>query len=73
MSRKDKSVGANKQICTMLSDMCFGPFHFEAALIFRDSMLINSILTNSEAWYRLKQQEVDILEKCVENCVENVF
>jgi hypothetical protein len=73
MSRRDKSVGANKQICTMLSDMCFGPFHFEAALIFRDSMLINSILTNSEAWYRLKQQEVDILEKCDENLLRMFF
>ena len=73
LSRKDKSVGANKQICSMLNEMCFGPFHFEAAIIFRDSILINSILTNSEAWYRVKQQEIDILEKCDESLLRMIL
>ena len=30
------------------------PFHFEVALILRSSLLLNGILTNSEAWYGLK-------------------
>ena len=73
MSRKDKSVGINKQILTMMNDWCFGPFHFEVAVIFRESMLLSSILTNCEAWYRVKEQEVVILERCDENLLRMFF
>ena len=44
LSRKYKSIGINKQIIKMLNDWCFGPFHFEVALMFRESMLSGSIL-----------------------------
>ena len=73
LSRKDKSIGINKQICSMLNDWCFGPFHFEVALIFRESMLLSSILTNCEAWYKVNQEERNILERCDENLLRMIF
>ena len=38
-----------KQIATILDEICFGPFLFEVSLILRDSLLLSSILVNSEA------------------------
>ena len=73
MSRKDKLVGVIKQICSILDETCFGNFHFEVAMILRGSLLLNSILTNSEAWYHLKEEELRILEKCDENLLRKIF
>ena len=39
----------------------------------RDSLLLNSILTNSEAWYHVKQEEIEILERCDESLLRNFF
>ena len=57
----------------MMNDWCFGPFHFKVAVIFRKSMLLSSILTNCEAWYRVKEQEVVFLERCDENLLRMFF
>ena len=51
IARKEKSNGIVKQITAILEDICFGPFHFEVAVILRDSLFFSSILVNSEAWY----------------------
>ena len=53
-ARRSKSVGIIKQINRMLNEVCYGPYHFEVALLFRESFLLNGILTNSEAWYNVK-------------------
>ena len=37
LSRKDKAVGVIKQIESILNDICFGSFHFEVAIMLRDS------------------------------------
>ena len=53
--------------------MCFGDFHFEVAIILRDSLLLNGILTNSEAWYHIREEELRILEKCDESLLRKIF
>ena len=73
VARRAKSVGINKQINKMLNEVCYGPFHFEVALIFRESFLLNGILTNSEAWYNVKLQELEMLEKCDENLIQSIL
>ena len=67
IERKNKSNGIIKQIGTILEEICYGKFHFEVAVMLRDSLLLNGILTNSEAWYNVKVEEVEILERCDEN------
>ena len=47
----------------MLEDICFGPFTFEVAITMRDSFLISSTLTNSEAWLGLRTNETEQLEQ----------
>ena len=66
-SRKGKAVGIINQITSILQDICFGPFHMEVALMLRNSLFINSILVNSEAWYGLTDEEIIELEKEDEN------
>jgi hypothetical protein len=72
-ARKDKGEGIRKQIITMLEDVCFGPYEFEVANIWRNSLFINSILTNSETWYNLSKTEVDQLEQVDEQLLRSIL
>ena len=72
-ARKDKGEGIRKQIIAMLEDVCFGPFEFEVADIWRNSLFINSILTNSETWYNLSKTEVDQLEQIDEQLLRDIL
>ena len=60
--RKSKGFGAANKIISILEETCFGPYYFECAIILRNSLLINGILTNVEAWYGLAASEIEILE-----------
>ena len=73
VSRQNKSYGINKQIGSMLREVCYGPYFFEVAMIYRESLLLSSILTNSEAWYKVTKQDIDTLEKCDESLLRMVF
>ena len=57
-ARKAKGFVIVDKISSMLEDIFFGPFYFEVALILRSSLFINSILLNSEVWYRLTKADV---------------
>ena len=72
-SRKSKGVGAVSQIMSMLEEISFGPFYFEVAMVLRSSLLTNSILTNSEAWYGLTQSDIDSLEWNDLNLLRRIF
>ena len=60
--RKCKGLGAVNKIMSILEETCFGPFFFECAVILRNSLLINGILTNAEAWYGLTKNDIETLE-----------
>ena len=66
-ARKGKGFSTNNKIMNMIEDICFGPFTFEVSLTLRDSFLISSILTNSEAWLGLSNSEVEKLEQVDES------
>ena len=46
----------------MLDGIPFGQFYFEIALILRNSLLVSSMLCNSEAWYNITNSELNFLE-----------
>jgi hypothetical protein len=62
-SRKAKGIGAGNKIMDYLEETIFGPFYFEVVFILRNSMFLNSILTNSEAWYGLSLTEIEQLQQ----------
>jgi hypothetical protein len=65
-SRIGKGAGIKNQIMYIFDDVCFGPYTFKVALVFRDSLLINSILTNSEEWHALSLTEIGQIEQADE-------
>ena len=72
-ARQDKGQGIVDQICSILEGTVYGPFHFEVALILRSSLLLNGILTNSEAWYGLKTAAYEKLEQVDEQLLRRIL
>ena len=60
--RYNKGIGISNQIIGMLKEISFGQHYFEKAVLFRQSMLINSILCNSEVLYGLSKTHIETLE-----------
>ena len=61
-ARKNRGTGIIIQIQSILEDICFGKYHFEVAMILRNSFLLGSLLTNAEAWYNLSTSNITKLE-----------
>ena len=74
-SRAMKAIGINSQISSILSNISLGMFHFEIALVLRESMLINAILINSESWYFVSKKNLEYFEaadiKLFQNCFKS--
>ena len=61
-ARVSKGKGIMCKILTYLDGIPFGKFYFEIALILRNSLMLSSILFNSEAWYNISKAELDLIE-----------
>lgn len=71
--RKNRGLGAANQIQQLLDDLCLGEYYFEAANILRNSLLLSSLLSNSETWYDLTKKEISDLESVDEILLRKVF
>ena len=71
--RKKKGIGIISQLMNKLEGTVYGPYHFEVSLILRQSHLLSSILTNSEAWYGLKTSDIEQLEQVDESYLRRVL
>ena len=60
---RNKGVGIQNKIVTILNTISAGKFHFEVAVILRNSYLISSILKSSEVWYIVTIEEIARLEQ----------
>ena len=60
--RISKGLGVVNQIFDILGNVNFGSHIFEIAMLLRESMLVNGILTNTEVWYNLNKNEVEEFE-----------
>ena len=61
-ARVSKGKGIVTRIMTLLEGIPFGKFYFEVAMILRNSLLVSSMLFNSEAWYNVSNAELELLE-----------
>ena len=73
MARKAKGHGIVKQIQDMLEAICFGPYEIEVALLLRNALLLNGILTNSEVWYGTTLEETKQLEQIDEILLRKIL
>ena len=47
----------------MINMVSLGHYHFEIALILRDSLLISKLVFNSEIWYNISDKQLEKLEQ----------
>ena len=60
--RVAKGKGITNRIFTILEGVPLGRRYFEIGMLLRDSILISSMLFNSEAWYNITKNELELLE-----------
>ena len=56
--RKNKGLGTISQIMDILDTVYFGKYYFEVALVLRSSLLLSSLLLNSELWVNLTDKDI---------------
>ena len=56
--RGQRSEGIITQISSILSSIHLGSFHFDIAMVLRDSQFVNSVMTNSEIWHNVKLHHI---------------
>ena len=61
-SKVSRGLGAINEIMSILEENCFGKYNFEVLTTLRNSLFINSILSNSASWYNLKKEDLKRLE-----------
>ena len=61
-ARVNKGTGIVRKILTILDGIPFGKYHYEAGVILRNSLLVSSMLFNSEVWYNITKSELELLE-----------
>ena len=59
----NRGIGIINKIQTILETMFFGSYHFEIGKTMIDSMLLGSILNNSEVAYNLTLNEIEKIKK----------
>ena len=71
--RVGKGLGIVSQIMDILKNVSFGIHYFEIGATLRESMLVNGLLTNSEIWYGLSENEVKRLEEVDRLLLRQIF
>ena len=61
-NRIGKGLGKISDIMNMLEKISLGQKYFKIALVLRESLFLNSILTNSDVWYGLTKTDIKLLE-----------
>ena len=72
-ARANKGNGSVNTIMSLLEEISFGEHYFYMAILFRNSMLINSLLSSSEALYGIETKHIKILEKCDRDLLSRLF
>ena len=72
-ARVCKGRGAVKQITQMLSDLFLGPYYYEAFSVLRLSLLLSSLISNSESLVGLTKKQITELESVDEELFRNIF
>ena len=61
-NRIGKGIGIISEIMNILEKVTLGEHYFSTALLLRESLFINSVLSSSEIWYDLSRAEIKQLE-----------
>ena len=68
-----KGIGMKNKIKTILEHRPGGKYHFEIAVILRNAFLISSMISSSEVWYNITENEYRQLERTDETLIREIF
>ena len=60
--RIKKGNGIVKKILDIMDGIPFGKLYFQVAILLRNSLLVSSLLCNSEAWFNVTKPELNLIE-----------
>ena len=72
-ARIARGVGKINEIVSILETISFGHQYFRIAVLLREALFLNSILTNAEIWYGIKSSEIMELEDLDRNLLRRAF
>ena len=72
-TRRKRGLVAVNVIMSKLEQLTLGPYYFQTAVIFRNSLLLSTMLTNVESWFGLTDKEVETLEKVDEQLMRRIM
>ena len=72
-SRLAKGLGIISQIMNILESVTLGEHFFATAVLLRETMFLNGILTNTEIWYGLKKSELEELENLDKSLLRQIL
>jgi hypothetical protein len=62
-SRTKKGLGTSKDNKKILDRSCFGPYLLPKAVVLRDSIMVSTLLSCSEVWYGVTEDDLGRLEQ----------
>jgi hypothetical protein len=68
-SRKSKGQGIISEILSILDEISLGHHRIDVAMKFREVMLFNGILYNSEAWHGVTKKNIKTLQSIDESLI----
>ena len=71
--RIGKGIGKINEILSILDTISFGHQYFRILILLREAMFINSILTNADIWFGVKDSEVSELEDLDRSLLRRAF
>ena len=72
-ARVAKGLNAGKTIVQILDEVCFGPYTTEVFLILRNSLMLSTLLSNGESWYRVTKENIESLESVDTQIIRQQF
>ena len=71
--RKQKGFGIVSQIVAIVKEAPQGKWRMKSGMLLRNSMLVNSMLFNSEAWHGIVKNDEQVLSRVDESYYEHFF
>ena len=72
-TRRKRGLIAINVIMSKLEQLTLGSWYFETAVIFRNALLLSTLLCNTESWVGLTDKEVEALEKVDEQLMRRIL
>ena len=71
--RRQKGIGISSQISGMINGLSLGHYYFKIAFLFRETMLLNGMLTNLEVWHPVSSSHLEVLDRIDANFLRKIL